>query len=75
MRLTGSPSDLSRTGARGGFLLDFTSGSNFTLSIEARYMILSAWLSIINRTIRALRNKLRYLSSVSEERLISLLLL
>lgn len=57
----------------GGVAFDLTTGSNFTLSIQARYMIHSAFrLSIISRTIRTL-NKLRFISSVSEERWISLL--
>lgn len=52
----------------GGVAFDLTTGSNFTLSIQARYMIHSAFrLSIISRTIRTL-NKLRFISSVSEER-------
>lgn len=52
-----------------GFLFDLTSGNNFTLSIQARQVIhLASRLGTISRTTRALKNKLRFISSVSEER-------
>lgn len=73
-KLTSSPGDLTRSGAGGKFLVGLTSGSNFTLSMQARCVILSAMrLGIISRTVRAWNSKLRLISSVSEERWILLL--